>query len=504
MENVYVGLRYVPKFDGDWDNTKTYEPLMIVTYQGNSYTSRTFVPTGIEITNEEYWALTGNYNAQVEAYRQETRRVSDALGLKPYLARYTDITPSKTMYESLIGGNGVRIGDLYYCYVNKKMSYWTDIRDNYQELKTIATEDYVSSELSSLHTTIQGEIGNAVTPVTSALNSLKGDLKFVSKKNMKIAVVSDSWGKGNNGSGGFFENRFENLLGVKLDAEIYDCSLGGAGILRKVNGMNLRDYVNSLPLYDGIDLVVFIGGYNDWAHINDPSESYTYNDVYVQAQGLLADIGSKFPNAKIIWGGMNMKCHNLNADFWTLYSYINNVPLIVPTTRPVIRMTNWLWALVGKEGYYISEGNNWVHPSESGHQIIANSIVQAVYGGDNNYWLSLMPSQRDSYVFSGATRVSGWFEAIQTNDEITVHFPVISFASEQSGTTIQSAITLPQVARPYSTQVVTCYTGATSFDCVCSILETGVMYLKRTNGSAFPSNTNIYIPDIKFKIFSNT
>ena len=69
----YIGARYVPLFADpiEWDNTKTYEPLTIVYYQGNSYTSRQAVPTGIAITNEDYWALTGNYNAQIEAYREE-------------------------------------------------------------------------------------------------------------------------------------------------------------------------------------------------------------------------------------------------------------------------------------------------------------------------------------------------------------------------------------------------------------------------------------------------
>lgn len=56
----------------DWDNTKTYEPLTIVYHQGNSYTSRQSVPAGVDITNTTYWALTGNYNAQIEQYRNET------------------------------------------------------------------------------------------------------------------------------------------------------------------------------------------------------------------------------------------------------------------------------------------------------------------------------------------------------------------------------------------------------------------------------------------------
>lgn len=80
----YVGARYVPIIVGEWDNTKTYEPLMVVTNQGNSYTSRQYVPAGIEITNESYWVLSANYNAQVEAYRQEVR------GILPY-----DETPTE-------------------------------------------------------------------------------------------------------------------------------------------------------------------------------------------------------------------------------------------------------------------------------------------------------------------------------------------------------------------------------------------------------------------------
>lgn len=69
----YIGARYVPLFAEpiEWDKTKQYEPLTIVTHEGNSYTSRQFVPTGIEITNEAFWALTGNYNAQIEKYRKE-------------------------------------------------------------------------------------------------------------------------------------------------------------------------------------------------------------------------------------------------------------------------------------------------------------------------------------------------------------------------------------------------------------------------------------------------
>ena len=70
---TYTGMRYVPVFadPAEWSSANSYEPLEIVIHQGNSYTSKTFVPVGIDISDPQYWALTGNYNAQVEQYRQE-------------------------------------------------------------------------------------------------------------------------------------------------------------------------------------------------------------------------------------------------------------------------------------------------------------------------------------------------------------------------------------------------------------------------------------------------
>lgn len=100
----YIGARYVPIFGRkgetsiEWDNTAPYEPLTIVLYQGNSYTSRQYVPTGIEITNTDFWANTGNYNAQIEQYRQETNEL---------LNRVETIDNNTTFNSSLLAAMGV-------------------------------------------------------------------------------------------------------------------------------------------------------------------------------------------------------------------------------------------------------------------------------------------------------------------------------------------------------------------------------------------------------------
>lgn len=78
--NIYIGERYVPKFDGDWDATKSYEPLLIVKYGNNTYTSKRPVPVGQAPTGSDddpYWALTGNYNGQIQEIMDDIQDLQD-------------------------------------------------------------------------------------------------------------------------------------------------------------------------------------------------------------------------------------------------------------------------------------------------------------------------------------------------------------------------------------------------------------------------------------------
>ena len=79
INRQYVGARYVPKIMGEWNKALQYEALSVVTYMGNSFTSKVPVPANVEIDNTDYWINTGNYNAQVEAYRKETEDVANDL-----------------------------------------------------------------------------------------------------------------------------------------------------------------------------------------------------------------------------------------------------------------------------------------------------------------------------------------------------------------------------------------------------------------------------------------
>ena len=79
INRQYIGARYVPKIMGEWNKALQYEALSVVTYMGNSFTSKVPVPANVDINNEDYWVNTGNYNAQVENYRQETMTLQNDL-----------------------------------------------------------------------------------------------------------------------------------------------------------------------------------------------------------------------------------------------------------------------------------------------------------------------------------------------------------------------------------------------------------------------------------------
>lgn len=113
--NVYIGMRYVPLFDGAWDATKSYEALTIVEYGNNSYTSKKPVPAGTLPTNTTYWALTGNYNGQIANIN--TRLDTNENNIEQ-LAEDVSALPTKRKF--------VLIGDSFACGIRGGNLSWVD------------------------------------------------------------------------------------------------------------------------------------------------------------------------------------------------------------------------------------------------------------------------------------------------------------------------------------------------------------------------------------------
>lgn len=135
VNRQYVGARYVPKIMGEWNKTLQYEALSVVTYMGNSFTSKVPVPANVDITNEDYWVNTGNYNAQVEEYRKETANVKEEVKQRiTYFNTVNDMINNatidniivKTLGYYSVDDNG---GALYKIVSNKPASYHVKIND---------------------------------------------------------------------------------------------------------------------------------------------------------------------------------------------------------------------------------------------------------------------------------------------------------------------------------------------------------------------------------------
>lgn len=294
-QNTYVGMRYVPLFDGDWNSEKDYEPLTVVNLDGNSYTSKTFVPAGMNpVGNTDYWAETGNYNAQIEAYRQEVlqyngRIQANADAITALDAREdTDIQKiEKTKLDDIWSGTVIMIGDSY-------------------------LEGYTPS----------------------------GNVK--------------SWGE-------FVKEK------KKIEDSRYIAKFkGGVGFKRTVDGVNFSTLFDSALI--GIDpntvtLVIIAGGYNDGA---DDTSSYIIAlakkckerckncEVYIGYCGYGADeqdcymkgAGYEYPQSCIAGGG-----HNLG------------------NLAEILKMYN-------------STAMNGYHPNARGSELLADSIINIIDGGE--------------------------------------------------------------------------------------------------------------------------
>lgn len=199
--NKYVGARYVPIFDGEWDKNKSYEPLVIVSYEGNSYTSKTFVPIGADIKDTKYWANTGNYNVQVEYYRQEVVNLSNTVATcakKSYKDIYVedvhkDITDMKTKIETILEEETDAINLIF----TKDFSISPIVIDR-TDIKFTGNVDVTSTDNESTTFSINGKSYNSVNCTISNNKVIcnnsgfsAGDIVAFSGTNGFVSMITD-------------------------------------------------------------------------------------------------------------------------------------------------------------------------------------------------------------------------------------------------------------------------------------------------------------------------
>lgn len=323
----YVGARYVPVFADplEWSDTIGYEPLTVVLHEGNSYTSRQSVPVGIDIGNTAYWAETGNYNAQIEAYRQEVRA-----------------------FDGRITANANAI-----------------------DAETQARESEVAEAMAEIAAEAQARI-NGDNALALRIDSLSKQTPVQNENGRNAVFIGDSFMAPTTS----YPRKLAYFTAQLMGWTMYNYAYGGSGWVDEAGAaMNFYHQIQkaaqqiSIPVAD-VDYIVIGGGFNDW---NDPTP-LTYDQLYSAAVQTIKEARAQFPNAQIIAIPMMFRNYGVDTHMHDLYSAIVAGIAASGVAVKVIKDA-YMWQL----GFKNVDG---VHPTVELYKIMAQNVASKVMGGD--------------------------------------------------------------------------------------------------------------------------
>lgn len=323
----YVGARYVPVFADplEWSDAIGYEPLTVVLHEGNSYTSRQSVPVGIDIGNATYWAETGNYNAQIEAYRQEV-----------------------LAYDGRITANANAIA-----------------------AETQARESEVAEAMTDIAAETQARI-NGDDALALRIDSLSKQTPVQNENGRNAVFIGDSFMAPSTS----YPQKLAYFTAQLMGWTMYNYAYGGSGWVDEAGAaMNFYHQIQkaaqqiSIPVAD-VDYIVIGGGFNDW---NDPTP-LTYNQLYSAAIQTIKEARAQFPNAQIIAIPMMFRNYGVDTHMHDLYSAIVAGIVASGVAVKVIKDA-YMWQL----GFKNVDG---VHPTVDLYKIMAQHVASKVMGGD--------------------------------------------------------------------------------------------------------------------------
>ena len=387
----YIGARYVPLFadPAEWTNERAYEPLTIALHEGNSYTSRQAVPIGIEITNTDFWVLTGNYNAQVEAYRQEVRGFE------------TRIEEAETAVEEEAAAREAADTAL-------QQQIEGDIT---QAIQAEAAAREAAD--TALQQQIEGDITQAIQTEAAtraaADTALESEIKNNNFENSFVVFISDSYGRGVGGTEGQGWT-YHCAQVLKLETRYLDISNSGAGFVATGHSPGLEgltfntqvDYAaqhlpNGISAAD-VDYVIFGGGYNDHAQ----------SGIQSAAKAAFNNAFTKFPNAKVIFYPMCVGDRELTASYNAAYGQMVD-GCWSAGAQAYQESLYWLYPFEIATSY-----GDQIHPNAVGYTMLGRMVASTINGGIIPAFAGTYAASAEGFAFAeGATNQS--FRAGVTN-----------------------------------------------------------------------------------------
>lgn len=346
----YIGARYIPVFADpvEWDDTRPYEYLTMVQHEGETYMSKQNVPIGAPLPDisqdeesTEYWVHMSNWNAQVEAYRQEVLTYNGRISTLEDDLPITEFNDTNTVKAAIDG-----LADII-------------------PASSFDDDNTVSDAISAVGTEVQ-----AVRSTTT--------------KSKTILVFGDSWGSTDAASISARDNGHTYVNRIKLleNDRIFNFCDGGAGFADTSSNVWNTNFTGQISHAsadthfedsDVTDVIVFGG-------INDVGSGYTAAQVRSAAITFIETAQATFTNARIVVIGANTR----RAGNQTFYDGILSVTkaLSKVTTEYACEFYPALTWLIGDSSCWASDN---YHPNNHGGYILAAFIGGIIYGKKPSY-----------------------------------------------------------------------------------------------------------------------
>ena len=395
----YIGARYVPLFADPitWDITQQYEPLTVVCYQGNSYTSKQSVPANIDISNTDYWVLTGNYNAQIEQYRAEVQTFDN---------RITANTTSNTAQDAqLAGTTSSGLKTLIEANASDISTNSADISEIETTLTGFSSSSQVKTYVDDMATDFNSDLSNLETSLTADIDEVSAD---VTEKH-ELIFIGDSWATN-------FSGALPTQLGRRLNCTVHSYAVSGTSFIQgdsnfvaQANAAVVDTTVNA----SRVKYIVILGGSNDWSHGN--TSDATLAQYINQAATILL---AKFKRAtihvafNIRWKYNDTVWSKLNGQIrvWdrvTQQCGYNNYPVICHPESMC-----WLSKTFFQD--------DLVHPTEIATRYFAQYLAMAISGGQ----MSIDRTNRTSISLNGYSNVNGYCYVFFNEQGLRLEFEV--------------------------------------------------------------------------------
>ena len=235
MANVYVGFRYIPLFCGEWDNSKGYEALSVVTHNGGGYTSNKPVPAGIEpgTDNGEYWAYT--YRAGGEASAIDWDNVQNKPSTYPTTWEKVDGKPNvfPTNWENIedIPANFPTTWENVSGKPTSFPTTWGNVEGKPQTFPP-STHTHEISQIDGLTDELES-ISDSLTSINNTLNSYDGEFSALEEEltsiNNAVSTLSTNLSTLETTVAGKANKDLSNISNEDFSAKAAAAGVGGGG-----------------------------------------------------------------------------------------------------------------------------------------------------------------------------------------------------------------------------------------------------------------------------------